>query len=107
PDAEQRLTLAEFLGIAVGSLIEKFPDVKVPKSIYLLGHFIRADFPAFSDFKDNARLTSNVRSTFVSIDSAIPVRFGEAENPIAEFNVIVRDTILLAPSNAKSLADIG
>nr|WP_313022380.1 DNA polymerase [Brucella intermedia] len=107
PDAEQRLTLAEFLGIAVGSLIEKFPDVKVPKSIYLLGHFIRADFPAFSDFKDNARLTSNVRSTFVSIDSAIPVRFGEADNPIAEFNVIVRDTILLAPSNAKSLADIG
>ncbi|WP_247882298.1 hypothetical protein [Brucella intermedia] len=107
PDAEQRLTLAEFLGIAVGSLIEKFPDVKVPKSIYLLGHFIRADFPAFSDFKDNARLTSNVRSTFVSIDSAIPVRFGEVDNPIAEFNVIVRDTILLAPSNAKSLADIG
>ncbi len=81
--------------------------MKVPKSIYLLGHFIRADFPAFSDFKDNARLTSNVRSTFVSIDSAIPVRFGEEDNPIAEFNVIVRDTILLAPSNAKSLADIG
>lgn len=107
PDAEQRLTLAEFLGIAVGSLIEKFPDLKLPKSVYLLGHFIRADFPAFSDFKDKARLTSNVRSTFVSIDSAIPVRFGEADNPIAEFNVIVRDTILLAPTNAKSLADIG
>jgi len=107
PDAEKRLTLTEFLGFALGSLIDKFPDLKLPKSVYLLGHFIRADFPAFSDFKDNARLTSNVRSTFVSIDSAIPVRFGEAENPIAEFNVIVRDTILLAPTNAKSLADIG
>lgn len=107
PDAEQRLTLAEFIGFSVGSLIEQFPDVKLPKSIYLLGHFIRADFPAFSDFKDNARLTSNVRSTFVSIDSAIPVTFGEADTPIAEFTVIVRDTILLAPSNAKSLAGIG
>lgn len=107
PDAEQRLTLAEFLGFAVGSLIEKFPDLKLPKSVYLLGHFIRADFPAFSDFKDKARLTSNVRSTFVSIDSGIPVTFGEADAPIAEFTVIIRDTILLAPSNAKSLADIG
>ncbi|MFK4824532.1 DNA polymerase [Paenochrobactrum sp. BZR 588] len=107
PDADKRLTLAEFIGFAVGSLIEKFPDVKLPNSIYLLGHFIRADFPAFSDFKDNARLTSNVRSTFVSIDSAIPVTFGEADKPIAEFSVIVRDTILLAPSNAKSLAGIG
>ena len=107
PDADQRLTLSEFVGFAIGSLIEKFPDLKLPNSIYLLGHFIRADFPAFSDFKDNARLTSNVRSTFVSIDNAISVEFGKADTQIAAFSVLVRDTILLAPSNAKSLAGIG
>jgi hypothetical protein len=107
PTGDERLTMAEFIGFAVGSLSEKFPDLVLPENIYLLGHFIRADFPSFSDFKDHAKLTSNVRSTFVSIDRYIPVEFTVAEEKIAEFRVCVRDTILLAPANAKSLADLG
>lgn len=108
PESDQRLTMQEFVGIAIGSLIEKYPDIVLPKSIYLLGHFLRADLPAFSDFKNTAQsMLNNVRSTFVSIDSAIPITFEENGEEIAEFGVSVRDTILLAPANAKSLADIG
>lgn len=108
PEPDQRLTMQEFVGVAIGSLIEKYPDIVLPKSIYLLGHFLRADLPAFSDFKNTAQtLLNNVRSTFVSIDSAIPIIFEDDGGEVAEFAVSVRDTILLAPANAKSLADIG
>lgn len=108
PEPDQRLTMEEFIGFAIGSLIDKHPDIQLPTSVYLLGHFLRADLPAFCDFKDKAqKMMSNVRSTFVTIESAIPVCFGDDNEQIAEFKVSIRDTILLAPANAKSLANIG
>lgn len=107
PAQDQRLTMAEFIGFAIGSLIETYPDIQLPTNVYLIGHFLRADLPAFSDFKDSAKLTSNVRSTFVSIDSAIKVPFNQGDDRIAEFDVRVRDTFLLAPAGAKSLAGLG
>jgi len=108
PEADQRLTMEQFIGFAIGSLIEQHPDVVLPTSIYLLGHFIRADLPAFSDFNQKARQSmSNIRSTFVTLRNAIPIRFSQGEDEIAEFKVSIRDTILLSPANAKSLADIG
>lgn len=68
--------MAEFIGFAIGSLIEKFPDAKLPHQIYLLGHFLRADLPSFCDLHDQAKLAHNIRSTFVSSrahsDSGIP-----------------------------------
>ena len=108
PEPDTRLSMEEFLGFAIGTLIEKYPGIVLPTHIYLIGHFIRADLPAFVDFRDKAqRLMSNVRSTFVTIDSSIPVTFDDNEGAVAEFSVSIRDTILLAPANAKSLADIG
>ena len=107
PDGDQRLTMEEFIGFAIGSLIEKFPDAKLPQQIYLLGHFLRADLPSFCDFHDQAKLTHNIRSTFVSINNYTPVEFTDDDERIAEFKVCIRDTILLAPGNAKSLADLG
>ncbi|MGM4912791.1 DNA polymerase [Rhizobium sp. 768_B6_N1_8] len=108
PDENERLTMEQFIGFAIGSLIEKYPDVILPVRVYLLGHFLRADLPAFSDFKEKAQaMMDNVRSTFVTIDSAIPVVFAADDNQIAEFKVSIRDTVLLAPGNVKTLAAIG
>jgi hypothetical protein len=90
PEADQRLSMEEFIGFAIGSLIEKHPEIILPTSIYLLGHFIRADLPAFSDFKEKARQgMSNIRSTFVTLKNAIPIRFSVGENEIAEFKVLI------------------
>ncbi|RDJ17247.1 hypothetical protein B5K05_04015 [Rhizobium phaseoli] len=108
PEADNRLSTEEFIGFAIGSLIEKYPEIIVPTSIYLLGHFIRADLPAFSDFNEKARRTmSNIRGTFVTLKNAIPISFSVGEGEIAEFKVSIRDTILFSPGNAKSLAVIG
>ncbi|MBZ9940134.1 hypothetical protein LB533_03345 [Mesorhizobium sp. BR1-1-13] len=109
PKDARRLLLRDFIAIAIGKFISDHPDRKVPTDIYLVGHFTRADLPMFDEFADEAKATmSNVRSTFVSIDRAIPMRIVDGRRQeIAEFSIRLRDTILLAPANAKQLADVG
>ena len=109
PEADQRLSIEQFIAFAIGTWMAGYPDVKIPDSVYLIGHFTRADLPAFDEFQNDIReITSNVRNTFVSIDSHLKLRI---EDPISErgsiLKVRIRDTLLLAPANAKSLGDIG
>lgn len=105
----QRWPLLDFVAAAIGSLINDFPDVKVPTDIYLVGHFTRADLPMFHEFRGEAkRSLNNVRNTFVSIENFIPMTIEDRDgNEIESFRIRLRDTILLAPANAKKLADIG
>ncbi|WP_154674570.1 DNA polymerase [Mesorhizobium erdmanii] len=109
PKDQRRLLLRDFIAIAIGKFISDHPARKVPTDIYLVGHFTRADLPMFDEFADEAKATmSNVRSTFVSIDRAIPMRIVDGRGQeVAEFSIRLRDTILLAPANAKQLADVG
>jgi hypothetical protein len=106
---DQRWPLLDFVAAAIGSLIKEFPDVKVPTDIYLVGHFTRADLPMFHEFRAEAkRSLNNVRNTFVSIENFIPMTIEDRDgNEIESFRIRLRDTILLAPANAKKLADIG
>lgn len=106
---DQRWPLLDFVAAAIGSLIKEFPDVKVPTDIYLVGHFTRADLPMFHEFRGEAkRSLNNVRNTFVSIENFIPMVIEDREgNEVESFRIRLRDTILLAPANAKKLADIG
>jgi len=109
PEAGERMSMEDFLAFALGSLVAKYPLIVLPATIYLIGHFTRADLPAFEEFSNNAKqLLSNVRNTLVSIDTYIPFDLiEETQTEIASFKVYLRDTLLLAPSNAKSLADVG
>ena len=103
-----RLSMEEFVRIAIGSFIEKHPDVQLPQNVYLIGHFTRADLPAFQDFRNQAReLMANVRSTFITLESYIPVPVSDEQGEFGTFKVTLRDTIALAPANAKSLAEVG
>jgi hypothetical protein len=105
---ENRLSMEDFVRIAIGSFVGEHPDVQLPSNVYLIGHFTRADLTAFTDFKNKARdLMSNVRSTFMTLESSIPVPVSDGEGKFAEFKVSIRDTITLAPANAKSLAKVG
>jgi hypothetical protein len=109
PDVKKRWLLRDFIAAAIGTFQRDYPNLIVPTDVYLVGHFTRADLPMFEEFADEARRTmNNVRSTFVSIERSIPMpvvdRTGEQ---LAEFKIRLRDTILLAPSNAKQLADVG
>lgn len=109
PDDDQRLLMSEFIVMALGDFLDKNPGVLLPQDVIMVGHFTRADLPAFSDFKDTAKeVWSNVRNTFVSVDQRAGLQIcDETGSQIADLQITLRDTLLLAPSNAKSLADIG
>ena len=106
PDEDERLTLQQFLIFVMGVGARQFGIDNLPTNIYLVGHFTRADIPAFADFADLTKYISAVRSTFVSLDTnvkrSLPGTDGEV--PI---KVFIRDTMLLTPQTSKSLKALG
>lgn len=108
PPAQRRLAIREFIGFALGALVDRHPDIELPDSIYLIGHFTRADIPGFSDFAETTKMVlSNIRSTFSSVDYSMPMSLCDDEGSFGEFKVMIRDTILMVPAGAKSLASVG
>ena len=101
-----RLTLTEFIHASLQAGLDAFPDMVLPRSIYLVCHFTRADVPGFKEFKDPASRESlnlqNIRNLFMNVASDIDV-----EVDGVKLKVKIRDTLSLAPGGARSLAAIG
>jgi len=113
PGVEDRLTLKEFVEISISHGVGAFPSIKIPRSIYLVAHFTRADVPAFKDFKGDLFQRSdldlhNIRNTFVNLK---PIKIGlcstNQSEPDVDVSIAIRDTMHLAPAGAKSLEDLG
>ena len=106
---DNRLSLKDLISFAIWKGINSGAVSVVPTRIYLVGHFTRADIPAFSDFQSLTKMMSAVRNTFLSIDGFIPVDFtfeeGEGEKVTVE--ILLRDTMLLTPAGSKSLRALG
>ena len=107
PDGNSRITLGEFLTFALGTYGQHQNVGQIPPKIYLVGHFTRADMPAFADFATYNSVISAVRNTFISIDQHIKVRFKLDDDETFELMVFLRDTMLLTPGGSKSLAALG
>ena len=71
PEVSDRLSLEEFLVSALTDGCSRFPDLKLPSTIYLVAHFTRADVPGFADFKDEATRSAlqldNIRNLFMNV----------------------------------------
>ena len=89
---EKRLSLGEFISFAIAEGVRQGRIDKCPLRIYLVGHFTRADIPAFSDFQDMRFFLSNLRNTFSSTDIYMPVKitFPEEEEDSSEITLAVR-----------------
>jgi hypothetical protein len=107
PDEGARLTLSELIIFAVSRGISSGAVTGIPRCIYLVGHFTRADVPAFADFKSLTELFSSVRSTFLSIDGFAPIVVTFPDGTDTMLAVVLRDTMLLTPATSKSLAALG
>jgi len=108
PAGTERMTLAAFVVFALGLGVEDHGYKNLPTKIYLVGHFTRADVPAFDDFSDLTATLSNVRNTFVSIDSSTPLEIRHGDSvPATKLQILFRDTLLLTPQASKSLKAIG
>ena len=108
PDNGERLKLADIVTFAIWKGIESGAIAGVPPKIYLVGHFTRADVPAFADFQSLSEMVSSVRNTFLSVGGYVGVDFdfGDSDAPV-KVAVIFRDTMLLTPATSKSLATLG
>ena len=112
PRVEDRLSLEEFLVAALTDGCRRFPDVKLPSTVYLVAHFTRADVPGFSNFKDEATRSAlqldNIRNLFMNVASDIRLDLGDRSNGASiPISVKIRDTVALAPGNERSLSAIG
>ena len=107
PDGNDRITLGEFLSFALGKYGQLQNIGQIPPRIYLVGHFTRADMPAFADFANYNSVISAVRNTFISIDQHIKVRFKLEDDETFELKVFLRDTMLLTPGSSTKLAALG
>ena len=107
---EERITLADFLIFALGSGFEEHEGLVVPDEVYLVGHFTKADLPAFHDF---AIVTKNefdsIRRTLVDLKGSLKYEFVDEKSGLnaGSLEVNLRDTYLNAPTMAKSLANLG
>ena len=72
----QRLPLSDLVTFAISKGISSGAVKVVPPTIYLVGHFTRADIPAFADFKTLTEMMSAVRNTFLSFGSAVAINYG-------------------------------
>ena len=104
---DNRLSLADFLTFAVWKGVQSGAVKAVPCTIYLVGHFTRADIPAFKDFKNLTQVMSSVRNTFLSIDMQVPIRFQFDDQQFVDVGIIIRDTYLLTPAASKGLKALG
>ena len=112
PNVTDRLSLEDFLTSALVDGCRRFPDLKLPSTIYLVAHFTRADVPGFADFKDESTRSAlqldNIRNLFMNVANDIRLSLGDpATGNVIPISVKIRDTMTLAPAGAKSLAAIG
>jgi len=107
PDKGDRISLNDFVIFAIADGARNHDIKNVPTDIYVVGHFTRADIPAFSDFKDLQQYLSSVRSTFVSIDNGKQANVKFADGSQTLIKIRFRDTMLLTPQTSRHLAGIG
>jgi hypothetical protein len=106
PNPNQRLTFTEFLTYAIAAGAER--GEAIPDAIVLVGHYNRADIPAFADRGQVFGRVKNVRNSLVTqaVPITVKMTFGDDHGPM-ELKVYLRDTMLLAPAGRKSLASLG
>lgn len=113
PSEHARISFSDFIIFVVGKGLTEGVIDKVPNQIYLVAHYNRADIPAFDDRDELIKRLSNIRKSLVSKDLPIKIRINfmdglpNSEKEEDVLNIYIRDTILLAPTGQKSLAELG
>ena len=82
-DGDERMSIPEFLIFVLGKGARDHGITELPSTIFLVGHFTRADIPAFSDFKTQTQFLSSVRSTFLNIEHHLTIPLAHNNETIA------------------------
>ena len=107
PPKGERMSLNDFCVFALASGKTAGIQGNLPRKLLIVGHFTRADLPAFSDFKTLQSYVSNVRSTFISIDGGRKVLIHFPDATHVTLQIVFRDTMLLTPQTSRKLEGVG
>lgn len=106
PNDGERISLTEFIVFALAKGAAH--NFKLPNNIVLVGHFNKADVPAFEERKQLFDNLHNIRNSLVSLGQPVPISIRFDQEQHEEIcRVHIRDTILLAPATSRSLLKLG
>ncbi|WP_029585304.1 hypothetical protein [Bradyrhizobium sp. URHD0069] len=107
PEPRRRISFVDFISYVIAKVTSA--GAQIPPTIVLVGHFNKADFPAFDDRDQAFKKLVIIRNSLITLSYPIKIRIGFSDdaNDFAEVNVHVRDTILLAPGGQRTLSAIG
>lgn len=107
PQAGKRISFVDFIVFAIAKVT--LSDVAMPRSIVLVGHFNKADLPAFDDRGQLFKKLTAIRSSLVTHAYPIKLRIQFSSDPsdYEEVKVHIRDSILMAPTGRRSLEEVG
>jgi hypothetical protein len=107
PERHSRINFVDFITYAVAKLTSV--GSLIPRTWVLVGHFNKADFPAFADRGQTFKKLVAIRNSMVTLGFPIKIRimFSEREEDFEEIHVHVRDSMHMAPASKRSLAAVG
>jgi hypothetical protein len=110
-DIEDRFTVKGFISSVLTMCKEKWEGkYLLPKDMYIISHFTKADLPAFQEFKQEDEKyklgLAALRNTFVSLKDRYTPSIETVDDPV-ELRVKFRDTYLLSPQAQRKLSDLG
>jgi len=101
-----KIPLGEFIHNIMVDGKEKGFFANYPKTIVLVAHYNVADLTAFSDFHRFKDKFDVVRASFSTLRESVPFKI-QIKGNYHRFNIILRDTINLAPQGMAKLEDLG
>jgi DNA polymerase type B, organellar and viral len=107
PHPNSRMTFADFITYAIAKLTAA--GTSIPRVAVLVGHFNKADFPAFADRGQTFRNLVAIRNSLVTLAYPVRVRITFSDDPddFEEIRVYIRDSYLMLPAGQRSLAAAG
>lgn len=106
PEYRRRIALTDFVAYALAKGAKERKAIS--PTVVLVGHFNKADLPAFADRKNLFFHFRNVRNSLVTLGHPVPVAIDFEDGGTQKtIKIQLRDTMLLAPAKSKSLAKLG
>ena len=79
PEPNSRISFVDFISYVVAKVTSA--GIRIPTTVVLVGHFNKADFPAFDDREQAFKKLVIIRSSLITLSYPIKIRIGFSDDP--------------------------
>lgn len=105
PEHNKRIPLTDLIIYALAKGAEQ--HCSISKNVVLVGHYNKADIPAFDDRQKLFFHFKNIRNSLVTLGHPVRMTVCFNEETQVDLNIHLRDSILLAPASHQSVLKLG